>query len=268
MKIKMLVLDMDDTLLKNDLSISEYTVKKINELSQNALVVLASGRVPFAMKKYFKLLKMDIKSQYAICTNGSNIIKTDTNDIIFEKLLDTKLALEAYRLADKLNLSVQIYGEDTIYVSFRNEYTDIDSKLTGMKVEIIKDFENLILNNKVTKLVITGEPEKLKDAQKEYVNLFSDVSNIFISKPFFLEIMPKNTDKVEALKVLSSKLNIDKSEIMAVGDAMNDKGMIEYAEVGVAMANAVDEIKNISDITLKYTNEQDGIGRLIDEYLL
>ncbi len=79
--------------------------------------------------------------------------------------------------------------------------------------------------------------------------------------------MPENTDKGHALEKLSDILNIDKSAIIAVGDAQNDLGMIKTAGLGIAVKNAVDDVKEAADIVLNYTNEEDAVAKVIDLYM-
>ena len=91
--------------------------------------------------------------------------------------------------------------------------------------------------------------------------------NIYPSKPTYLEIMPSNASKTSAIEVLCKKFNIQRSEIIAMGDNYNDIDMIEFAGLGIAMGNAPDEVKQYADdITL--SNDEDGVAEAIKKYIL
>ena len=85
--------------------------------------------------------------------------------------------------------------------------------------------------------------------------------------PFFLEILNRNANKGAGIGLLSKKLGINQDEVICVGDAGNDKHMIEYAGLGVAMGNATDEIKEIANYVTS-TNDEDGVARVIDKFIL
>lgn len=90
---------------------------------------------------------------------------------------------------------------------------------------------------------------------------------VFRSEPYFLELVPKGIDKARSLSVLLEKLGMTKDEMIAVGDGFNDLSMIQYAGLGVAMANAQEVVKENADfITL--SNEEDGVAHVVEKFIL
>lgn len=90
---------------------------------------------------------------------------------------------------------------------------------------------------------------------------------VFRSEPYFLELVPKGIDKARSLSVLLEKLGMTKDEMIAVGDGFNDLSMIQYAGLGVAMANAQKVVKENADfITL--SNEEDGVAHVVEKFIL
>ncbi len=265
----MLVMDMDDTLLREDLTISEEVKAKLALAEdQGIIVVLASGRVPHAMHRYIEELGLDKKEGYAVCTNGSYIIETDTFETVHEKLLPKDFALEVHKTVKEMGMPIQVYLDDTIHVSFENDYTNKDCELTGLKKSIMADPDAFVANNKVSKFVIPGDPAVLKDIEVKLKELYSDRANIYTSKPYFLEVLPTDADKRHAIEKLAEILGFDRKEIVAVGDAMNDIGMLKYAGLGIAMKNAADAVKEVADVVLDFSNEEDGIARVVETYIL
>ena len=91
---------------------------------------------------------------------------------------------------------------------------------------------------------------------------------IFKSRDMLLEWCPKGVQKDRGLEALVGYLGIDASQVMACGDEANDASMLKWAGLGIAMANAVDEVKVVATLVSDYTNDQDAVGRAIEEYVL
>ena len=103
--------------------------------------------------------------------------------------------------------------------------------------------------------------------EKEMYEHLKDRMGVFRSEPYFLELVPKGIDKASSLSVLLEKLGMTKDEMIAVGDGFNDLSMIQYAGLGVAMANAQEVVKENADfITL--SNEEDGVAHVVEKFIL
>jgi Cof subfamily protein (haloacid dehalogenase superfamily) len=266
--IRMLVLDLDDTLLRSDLSISYRTRNVIKKaVAQGVVVILASGRVPAAIDQFSKVLGMNKRPGYLICSNGTIIQESNTGKIIWETQVDAQAALAVYDLATAEGFPVQIYEDDIMYVSKTNEFTRYDQKLTGLKQVVADDF-HAIVKKGCYKLIVPGDPMLLQPLESLIRTYLGGDINLFTSKPYFLEILPKDTDKGTAIAKVSEILGIEQKAVMAVGDSMNDEGMIRWAGVGVAMANADERIKKIADLVTEKSNDDDGVADIIEQYVL
>jgi Cof subfamily protein (haloacid dehalogenase superfamily) len=264
----MLVLDLDDTLLRSDLSISYRSRNVIKKaVAQGLVVVLASGRIPVALEKFSRTLGMNKRPGYIICSNGTIIQESNTGKIIWEAQLDTETALAVYDLATAEGFPVQIYEDDIMYVSKTNEFTRYDQKLTGLKQVVADDF-HAIVKRGCNKLLIPGDPMLLQPLEILIRTYLGKDINLFTSKPYFLEILPKETDKGSALAKVAQMLGIEQGAVMAIGDSMNDEAMIRWAGTGVAMLNADERIKQIADLVTERSNEDDGVADIIEQYIL
>jgi Cof subfamily protein (haloacid dehalogenase superfamily) len=266
--IRMLVLDLDDTLLRSDLSISYRTRNVIKKaVSQGLIVVLASGRIPAALDQFSRTLGMNKRPGYLICSNGTIIQESNTGKIIWEIQLDVETALAVYDLATAEGFPVQVYEDDIMYVSKTNEYTRYDQKLTGLKQVVAGDF-HAVVKKGCNKLLIPGDPMLLQPLEiliRTYLG--SDIT-LFTSKSYFLEILPRETDKGTALAKVAEILGIEQRAVMAIGDSMNDEAMIRWAGLGVAMANGDDRIKKIADLVTEKSNDEDGVADFIEQRIL
>ena len=117
-------------------------------------------------------------------------------------------------------------------------------------------------------MLIPGDPEKLQALQAELKKALGDKATIFISKPYFLEILPKNCGKGEAILQLANHLNVPKEKTMSFGDSMNDESMFTHTEHAVAMQNALPEIQKIAKYITATTNNQDGVAHFITDWVL
>ncbi|MDR0638472.1 MAG: Cof-type HAD-IIB family hydrolase [Spirochaetaceae bacterium] len=265
---RLIALDLDDTLLRSDLSISFRTRNAIRRAAQEGVsIVLASGRVPHALDSFSKILGLHKRDGYLICGNGTIIVESRTGKVMYESLLPKNAALVAFDLADAEGFSVQLYDDDVMYISRQNEFTNYDQKLTGMRQVVVSNFRSMVEAG-AHKLVIPGDPmilKPLEDILRTYLG--TDVT-LFTSKPYFLEILPPNIDKGTALAFVAQRLDVPREEVFAIGDSMNDEAMLRWAGCGVAMANSDPRIKNIAALITERTNDDDGVAEVIERYVL
>ena len=266
--VHLLALDLDDTLLRSDLTISYQTRNAIKKAeAAGVIIVLASGRVPAAMDQFAGLLGMHKKPGYLICNNGTLIQESHTGKIVFETKMDAETALTAFDLADAEGFPVQIYEDDIMYVSRHNEYTGYDQKLTGLRQVVVENFRAMVSDG-CHKLLVPGDPKLLVPLESILRTYLGDSVTIFTSKPYFLEILPANTNKGTALEKVANILGVAQKDVMAIGDSMNDEAMLHWAGTGIAMANSDERIKNIADLVTTKDNDDDGVAEVIEKYIL
>lgn len=269
MAFKLIALDLDDTLLRSDLTISKRTKNALKKaISRGVVVVIATGRVPNALRNYVKILGLNKKEGYLICSNGTQVLDSRTGEPVDEARLVPKAALAAFDLVDAEDFCAQIYDGKHIIVSRRNEFSDADEKLTGMKQIVPENFRSFLVERGANKLVIPADPMLLRPLEQILRNVMGDEITLFTSKPYYLEILPPDCDKGSALAKVAAKLGIDKDDVMAFGDSMNDEAMIRWAGCGVAMCNGDDRIKPIARLVTEKSNDEDGIALVVERYVL
>ncbi|MDR2245071.1 MAG: Cof-type HAD-IIB family hydrolase [Treponema sp.] len=266
--VRLLALDLDDTLLRSDLTISYRTRNAIKRAeAAGVTVVLASGRIPAAMEHFAYLLGMHKQPGYLICNNGTVIQESQSGATVSEVKIEAGVALTAFDLADAEGFPVQIYEDDIMYVSRPNEFTEYDQKLTGLRQVVVENFRAMV-GGGCHKLLIPGDPALLSPLESIIRTYLGDDITLFTSKPYFLEILPAHTDKGSALAMVAKLLGVKQEEAMAIGDSMNDEAMIRWAGMGVAMANGDDRIKSIAALVTEKTNDDDGVVEIIEKYIL
>ena len=117
----------------------------------------------------------------------------------------------------------------------------------------------------VEKILNAGEPDYMKEHYEEMMEPFKDTLSCMFTSPVYFEFTAKGIDKAKAIDTVYRSLGYEPAELMAFGDAQNDLSMLKYAGVGVAMGNAVEEVKDAADyITL--SNNHDGIAAALEVY--
>ena len=267
---KLMALDLDDTLLNNDLCISDRTVEALKKASaQKIYIAICSGRSPSAILPFVRRLDLAGTEQgrYAVASNGSVVVDLHERREIYSAKVSGDVLVEAMKAADRVGLPCQVYSSSMVYANVDNEYTRMDSKLTGVPSEIVPDFENFLAKG-FAKMMIPGDPKILVGLQKELAERFEGRAVALISKPYFLEILPLNCGKGEALEFLCGRLGIGMKEVMAFGDSMNDETMIVKCGMSVAMSNGLEKIKNEAAFVTRLTNDQDGIADFVEQFVL
>lgn len=267
--IELIAIDLDDTLLRDDLTISDYTVSVLQTLMQKGImVILASGRSPRSVHSYAQRIGADKTESYLLCNNGTQILSSDMQQEILSRCIDTELALEIYDYIESQNLSCHLYVDDTIYIVKQTDFSDRDAHLTKMRTVIPEDYREILRTKPVYKLLIPADPDCIAAVEPEFRKRFDTRTVMFTSKPYFLEIIPLNTGKGEFLQELAWLLGIKNTSVMAFGDSLNDETMIRLAGYGIAMKNGLQSMQDIAYAVTDFTNNEDGVAHFLEQYVL
>jgi len=266
--IRLLALDLEDTLLRSDFSVSYRTRNVIKRTeSLGITIVLASGRISSDMEPFSKILGLHKKTGFLISNHGALVTESTTGKIIHETRIDPQTAMDICKLADAESFPVQRYEKDAMYVSRQNEYTAYDEKLTGLKQIVVDSFRDFA-GQGCYKLLIPGDPMLLSPLESLIRTYMDREITLFTSRPYFLEILPPETDKGVALAKIAESLGIGPEETMAIGDSQNDEAMISWAGCGVCMANGDEHTKSIAGFITEQSNDDDGAAEFIEKNLL
>lgn len=288
---RLIAIDLDGTLLNSYGTISENnknSIKKAQALGTE--IVIASGR-PISSAKTFA--NEAGANKYLICGNGSVLYDIQNDQILFHKFLNKNKVLQIIKICEDNSIFYSVYTENlTITKSlnynilfYNNENRKLpDDKKTKIKImnniyDYIEENENINVL-KITicdedKIIFGGIIRKLReikdidvlDVQHMARKVITSGTEERTVEYHYTEITSKDVDKWYALEMLSNKLKIDKNEVMAIGDNMNDKLMIENSGLGVIMANSAPYMKEFADAIVA-DNNQDGVAEAIEKYVL
>lgn len=275
MDIKLIAIDLDGTLLNSKRELSDENKEAIREAKEMGVqVVLCTGRPLRSMTHFLEEADLLGEDDLVITYNGGLIQQAKTGEIINEITHNREESLDIYRLGEKLKLPVNfidldyVYepaypkGAESIYMSSSREVP----KENALKF-IDVDINNLPHPFKINKIVMSRPAEELdavipsipKDYHKKY--------NIYKSQPFILEILPDQVDKGFSMRLLGKMLGLEKAQIMGIGDQENDLSLVENAGLGIAMENAIDEVKAAADYITR-SNDENGVAHAINKFVL
>lgn len=268
MAYELLVLDIDGTLTTSEKIISDTTYRAIMAIQERGhKVVLASGRPTPGILPLAKQLKLDEYVGYILSFNGAKIINCQTGEVIYQKTLPDGVLPKLYQAALEYQVGILSYEDDSIIAG-----TDIDyyikkeADINHIPCRKVENFPEYI-TWEVNKCIMTADGDYLATVEEKMKKRFGNILSIYRSEPFFLEIMPHNVDKADSLGKLLDYLGLSREQMISCGDGYNDLTMIQYAGMGVAMANARDIVKKHADyITL--SNDEDGVAHIIDKFML
>lgn len=263
---KMLVLDLDDTLLSDDHSISTRNKNLLIQAQKLGVkVVLASGRPTPAMTCYAEELKLAQYDSYLISFNGGVVTSMKNNETLFETSLTSDEIHDLYDFSIKNNVHILTYSDKGIISETNSEYIDVEVELTGIPHHKVSSFKSEITDSAV-KCILLENPEYLKQVEQKLKTERPDLS-VSRSKPFFLEVMPHGIDKAASIDWLANKLGIKQSEVIAVGNAGNDLSMVQYAGLGVWVDNVTPELRHHADFIVA-SNNNDGVAEVVERFIL
>lgn len=275
--IKIIIMDVDGTLTNSKKIVTEKTKNALIKAQElGAILVLASGRPTSGLLDLARELKMNEHNGILVSFNGSKVIDCETNEVLFNETMSIEDGQAVLEHMKNFNVKPMIDKGDYMYV---NDVFNSDINYNGAPLNIIqyearggkfklceKDDLATFADYPLNKILTAGDPEYLQENYKEMMEPFKDTLSCMFTAAFYFEFTAKGIDKAKALDSVLIPMGYKKEEMIAFGDGHNDASMVKYAGIGVAMANAVDDLKVIADeVTL--SNEEDGIAYTLSKYI-
>ncbi|OMF38718.1 hydrolase [Paenibacillus sp. FSL H8-0548] len=261
---KLIAIDVDDTLLTDDLTVTEGTKHALRAaIAQGVTVTLATGRMYASAQKIANQIELNVP----IITYQGALVKTLLDgQVLYERNVPIDAAKELYAYVEANGLHLQLYVDDELYATEDNDKIRKYSELVNIPYKIEPDFDKL-LDFPMNKMLIIDDPARLDRIAEELKPLIGDRVHITKSKAHYLEFMHKEGTKGHALRFMAEHLGCTMDQTIALGDAWNDNEMIVAAGLGVAMGNAVQSLKDIADyVTL--SNNEEGVKHVIEKFVL
>ena len=286
---KLIAIDLDGTLLNSYGVITENTKKIIKKVEEQGVnIILASGRPIDSIQA----IANEIESKkYFIAGNGAIVYDIEKDEIIYENCLKKQKILEIIKICEENSIGYSIYTEkeilttalkyNVLYYHKENLKKPEDKKT---KISIIQNMEEYIKNDNTSrylKITVCDENKIVFDSIIRKLRNLKDIEVLDVShmarktikqgteeiavEYYYTEISRKNVDKWNAIEFLAKKLEIESKDIMAIGDNINDKQMIENAGLGVAMGQSTPVITNVANEVTSSNNEE-GVAKILQKH--
>lgn len=288
---KIIAIDLDGTLLNSYGEISDENREAIRKSKeQGARVILASGRMISSVKNFAIDLQTD---RYIICGNGTSIYDLEKDETIYENYMDKEKALEIIKVCEENSVFYSVYTENAIIckslnynvlVYYSENANKEESKKTNINiVENVYEYIDKINTKNILKINVCDSDKIIFEGMLRKIRGISNINLLEISNMtrrvvkngseelvlqyFYTEISNENVNKWTAIQKLSKILQIESKDIIAIGDNINDKMMIENAGTGIVMGNGSLALQTqkghiVSD------NNQNGVAEGIEKFYL
>lgn len=263
MEIKLIASDMDDTLLNSKCIISlrnEEAIKKA--IAAGKIFIIATGRMYVSVRPYAEKLGLDVP---LVTYNGALVKGALSGKVYYEHKMKLETANEVLDYCKKHGYYVQLYIGDKILIKQENIWSQMYTKISGVPTTSVGES---LYHTDVSpyKILVMTEADEFTTVWKNFAEYFKGKLDVTSSKDNFLELMEPGINKWEAVKNVAAAYGVQPQEIMCIGDSNNDIVMIENAGIGVAVANAKDNVKDKAKIVTA-SNDDDGVALVIESIL-
>lgn len=263
MKYKLIAADFDDTLAHDDLSLSERLKTAVERYqAKGGKFIIATGRMKEGIMPACR--ELNLKGEF-VCYQGAMIADAESGEVVNKILIDNLTCVKILKYLESKKKLIHIYEEGRFLIEKSNAYSVAYSKLTGVDFYENKEpLSNYVdkTGEGLIKILVMDEPENIKSFMIELQTIFPEVF-ITTSKKWIIEIISPLANKGIGVKWIADKYGIDSNEIICIGDSLNDYKMLEYAGLGVAVANASEELKKYADL-IAPSNEEDGVAYVVE----
>lgn len=263
--IKLLVFDLDDTLLDSSQRITPRSRQAIRRaVEQGITVTLATGRMYSSTVDFAAALEL---GEIPLITyNGAMVSNFPSGQVLFHQPLAAAAARQVFQLCRGQQWYVQTYVDDVLYVKELDQYAKLYARVTGAKPVAIGE-RLFSMTAAPTKMLAIADPANIQQMKALFAAQLGNTLCVAESKPNFLEITAPSVNKGKALQLIASRLQVKQAEIMAFGNGGNDLEMLGYAGWGVAVANAPAAVKQAARLITK-SNDEEGVAAVIERYIL
>lgn len=289
---KLIAIDLDGTLLNSNGVISNETKKILRQiLDKNIKIVLTSGRMIDSIKSISEEIG---RQKYLIAGNGAIVYDIENHQILYKNFLKKEKVLDVIKICEENSIYYNIYTENEVltpalkynvlYYHKENsnreekdrtkiniitnmyEYVQNSERDDYLKITIC-DEDKMIFNSIIRRIKQIKDVDVLEVEHMSRKNIMQGTETIELNYSY-TEVSAQNVDKWEAINYILGQEQIKKEEVIAIGDNINDKKMIENAGLGIAMKDSTPIVTEIADIVTEETNNSDGVAKALNKIIL
>ena len=263
--MKLLAIDLDDTLLRDDNTVSDYTKTVLKQVQDKGIeVLIATGRM--YQTAYPVAHSLGLGDVPMVLYSGGVIQRVESKELIWERAIPPEVARKVLAIAKEHNIYIQSYIDDELLVHSETEFSRLYEEITGAKAMYIGD--TIYEPQKGTnKLLVVEEPKRMTKVIEILSKEVGDMVDLVRSKVNFLEIVAPHVSKGEALAFMGKRLGIGLEDMVSFGNSENDISMLQVTGHSVAVGNAEKHVKAIAKEVCDL-NENDGVAKWIEANVL
>ena len=251
--------DLDDTLLLDDLTISDYTIETLRILSLNGVhIIPVSGRSFRSMKPFVDQIACVI---WFVSCNGAEIWNTVSGGLFRGEKFSVELGHEIAAFGKSWQCYAQTYDGEYFYYNEDSVWAERYAKSSMLKGKLVGDLE-IFIQEPRNKILMMDDEKKIAEMLEAASIQFQGRVSVTCSKPWFLEFNPVLATKGNALQLIAEQLGLALSRFLAFGDGLNDLSMLQKAGKGVLVANGQKSLRPLCD-DLCLSNQEDGVARYL-----
>lgn len=263
-KIKVIISDLDGTLLNSDHAISDYTKSVFKELhEQNYLIIVATGRHHIDAMAIIKSLELPV---YLVTSNGARI-HSPQKELLYSFNIESDAVKSVLSIDIDPEITTVLFKESVWQTSKTNKKLNAFQKDLVYPPEVV-DFSTLDDYSAIKMFFTHENHQKLVDLKDKILENHSDMFSHAFSLPICLEFMDKSVDKSVAIAKILEKEGFSFDEVISFGDGFNDERMLEVAGIGLIMGNAPDNLKiKLPHLEVISTNNEDGVAKYLSNFI-
>ncbi|MEW6663012.1 MAG: Cof-type HAD-IIB family hydrolase [Bacillota bacterium] len=261
--IRLVALDLDGTVLREDLQVSERTKEVVRAVRrQGVSVAICTGRMFATALPYAQELGLDLP----LITYQGALVKSLNGEVLYRREVPLELARQVVLEARANGFAANMYMDDLLHVEYLTPQGEKYIKKLGIPFRKVDDLLSLLGKNP-TKLLVLNEEEKIDAFAQLWREKYGDSLYVTKSLTTYLEFLHPEATKGRGLAALADYLGIPREQVMAVGDSWNDLEMFKYAGLSVAMGNGPADVRAMADYVTK-SNDDDGVALAMERFIL
>lgn len=268
-KIRVLALDLDGTLTNDEKKVTPRTRAALEAAAaQGVTIVLASGRPTAGVMPLAKDLGLDKQGGCILSYNGGTIVDCKTGETLYRRELDAVFVPELCAFAAQQGVTIITYNRDGVVSEHPDDEWALRECFTTKLPMIGVEDLAVYVDYPICKMLITLDPARRDEVCTAGRRQFEGRLDLYPSSPFFIEAVPLGVAKDVSLAALLERMGLGRENLMAIGDGLNDRSMLAFAGVGVAMQNAEQPVKDVAVYVTAADNNHDGVAEAVEKFIL
>jgi Cof subfamily protein (haloacid dehalogenase superfamily) len=264
-KIRLLAIDLDGTLVNHQLQMDPRDVAAVKAASEaGVVVVLATGRMFKSSLRYAEPLG---QKGPIINYQGAVVREIASGEVWYRCELTVAMQQRVLALAEPKDWHVNGYVDEVVYTARARPEADLYARVALVPYEVIGPLSKWVHQDATKMVLVTLNPEDVLGRIAELVAWMGDVARVTRSLDWFIEVVNPQVSKSRALAMVADRLGIDQADVCAIGDNLNDEDMVTWAGFGVAMGNAPPALKSVAKFVTGPI-EDAGVSQVIDRFVI